>query len=296
VRVPEALPDGNPWPLISIVTPSYNQADYLEATIRSVLLQGYPNLEYIIKDGGSTDGTLDIIRKYEPWLTHWQSGADGGQYDGVQKGFEHSSGEIMAWLNSDDLYFPWALKVAGEIFSNFPQMPWLTTALVAQTADGDFPIMAEKDNYSKRWFFSSNRKRFVKSGFIQQEGTFWRRSLWDEAGGRVEDSLKYAGDFELWSRFYQFHIPVTVNVPLAMFRRQAQQKTTQLEKYYAEADRILQRYPRMIRIPRFFIHVLNYIFRRTSSQGNWFSTRSDKVTYNLRSKKWEYIKFLEFRF
>jgi hypothetical protein len=156
--------------------------------------------------------------------------------------------------------------------------------------------MSEKDNYSKRWFFSSNRKRFVKSGFIQQEGTFWIRGLWDVTGASLETNLKYASDFELWSRFYQKETPVTINVPLAMFRRQPQQKTMQLENYYAEADHILARYPRMLRIPRFFVHVLNYIFRRTSSQGNWLSTRTDKVTYNLRSKKWEYIKFLEFRF
>jgi GT2 family glycosyltransferase len=108
--LPPAMPGGQPWPRITIVTPSFNQGEFIEETIRSVLLQGYPNLEYIVIDGGSTDSSLAIIEKYSPWLSFWVSEQDAGQSDAINKGWRRATGEIMAWLNSDDVYAPSVLR------------------------------------------------------------------------------------------------------------------------------------------------------------------------------------------
>jgi glycosyltransferase involved in cell wall biosynthesis len=110
--LPATLPDGSPWPRISIVTPSYNQAEFLEETIRSVLLQGYPNLEYIIIDGGSTDATIDIIKKYESYIAYWVSEPDRGQSNALNKGIQRATGQVLGWQNSDDFYQPNAFKHA----------------------------------------------------------------------------------------------------------------------------------------------------------------------------------------
>src|SRR5262249_42569196 len=106
--------DGSPWPRISIVTPSYNQAEFIEETIRSVLLQGYPDLEYVIIDGRSTDNSVGIIQKYEQWLTYWTSERDKGQTEAINKGFERCSGMLNNWINSDDSLRPNALRVVAE--------------------------------------------------------------------------------------------------------------------------------------------------------------------------------------
>src|SRR5438132_13711050 len=107
----------NEVPRITVVTPSFNQAEFLERTLRSVLDQGYPNLEYVVIDGGSTDGSVDTIRRYADRLAYWVAQPDSGQYDAINKGFQRTSGEVMAWINSDDKYAPWAFAVAAEVFA-----------------------------------------------------------------------------------------------------------------------------------------------------------------------------------
>src|SRR5439155_11304713 len=117
---PPTLPDGSPWPRVTVVTPSYNQGQFVEETIRSVLLQGYPNLEYVVVDGGSTDESVEIIRKYEPWLAYWVSERDQGQTHAINKGLARATGEVFAYLNSDDLFVPGALTAIGEAYARYP--------------------------------------------------------------------------------------------------------------------------------------------------------------------------------
>lgn len=119
-QLPDAMPDGRPWPRISIVMPCYNRERLVEEAIRSVLLQGYPNLEYIIIDGGSTDGTLEVIHKYDPWLSYWISERDDGVYDAVNKGIELTSGEFIGWLNSDDMYIQDTFRKVIEAYMTNP--------------------------------------------------------------------------------------------------------------------------------------------------------------------------------
>src|SRR5262245_563720 len=115
------------YPTITIVTPTYNSAPYLEATIQSLLAQHYPALEYIIIDGGSTDGNLDIIERYQSHLAYHVSEPDNGMYDALDKGFRQSTGDIMAWLNSDDMLPTWALHTVADVFSALPQVDWITS-------------------------------------------------------------------------------------------------------------------------------------------------------------------------
>ena len=283
-------------PKISVITPSFNQGQFLEKTIQSILDQKYPNLEYIIIDGNSTDGSVATIRKYESRLSYWESKSDNGQYDAIQKGFDRSSGEIMAYLNSDDLYFPWTLRVVGEIFSTFPEVEWLTTSCTSATPpEAQFPIIFNRYNRSRRRFFETRGKLLRQRSFLQQEATFWRRSLWEKVGARLDTNLKYAGDFELWSRFYEHTSPVTVHIPLAIFRIHNEQKTASLDQYITEAETVLASYPRPFWIPAFLIQFANRIFHRSHLDANWFGARSDCVVYRVRQADWVYKKKLEWR-
>ncbi len=132
--LPPRRPDGLPWPTISIVTPSYNQGRFLEETIRSVLLQSYPSLEYVVIDGGSSDESVEIIRRYAPWLSYWQSARDGGQADAVNIGLAQCSGELFNFINSDDVLLPGALRLVGALGT---ERRGIAGAVICRSAKGD---------------------------------------------------------------------------------------------------------------------------------------------------------------
>jgi glycosyltransferase involved in cell wall biosynthesis len=234
------MPDGSDWPRISIVTPSYNQGQFIEETIRSVLLQGYPNLEYIIIDGGSSDGSLDIIKKYQDHLHFWCSEPDAGQYDAINKGFRHSTGEIMAWLNSDDMYLPWAFKTVSDILTAFPNIEWLSTLSPGfWDYQGFCSNFDSVPGYSIEAFLDGCYLSWGKGNkinWIQQESTFWRRSLWEKSGGYLRTDIKLASDFDLWCRFYTKTELYGTNSPLGGFRSQYKQKSRNIEEYVKECN------------------------------------------------------------
>jgi glycosyltransferase involved in cell wall biosynthesis len=231
-------------PTITVVTPSLNQGQFLDAAIRSVLSQGYPNLEYVVVDGGSTDESVEIIRRYEDRLHAWISEPDGGQYDAIRKGFELGSGEIMAWLNADDLYFPWALETVASIMAELPQVQWLTSLNPARWDEAGRCVRVDRvtgyardaflDGYYVPWGSESN------GSWIQQESTFWTRSLWLAAGGRLDDELSLAADFALWSRFYDHEVLYATPALLGGFRLHGSaHRSDDRQTYVREADAAL---------------------------------------------------------
>jgi glycosyltransferase involved in cell wall biosynthesis len=223
---------------VSVITPSYNQAPFLEATIRSVLLQGYPDLEFIVVDGGSTDGSLDIIEKYRPWLSHAVSERDGGQYDALNKGFAASGGTVMTWLNSDDMYVPNSFRVVGEIFASLGHtVHWLTGMSALWDRNGNLGPIANRPTINRLLLRGGAYDGVTLPEFIQQEGTFWTRELWDCSGARLDTSLTYAADFALWRRLAEHAELYATTSVLAGFRMHPEQKTVQfMSAYYRDIE------------------------------------------------------------
>jgi glycosyltransferase involved in cell wall biosynthesis len=233
----------NPLPKISIVTPSFNDAPFLQTAIESILDQNYPNLEYIIVDGGSTDGSVDIIKKYEKGLAYWVSEKDNGMYDAIQKGFEKTTGEIMGWINSDDMHHPGSLDMMAQIFSDCQDVNWIQGT--PNIIDEKNRIVYVSPTHEVDRFHFYERRHVRSHHYIQQESTFWRRSLWVNAGGHISQQYKYAGDFDLWIRFFQQDKLFNVNALLGAFRLAGNEQASvaHYDEYVGETLKILGNYP-----------------------------------------------------
>jgi glycosyltransferase involved in cell wall biosynthesis len=210
------------WPKITIVTPSFNQGRFLEQTILSVLNQNYPNLEYIIMDGGSSDGSVEIIRKYEQYLSYWSSGPDRGQSAAVEAGFRRATGEVFAWINSDDVYPPSVLHNVGEIMQRERQVDVCYGNMHILDAEGQ--IVAERRLIDYPAWLLKLGSRYGGLG-VYQPASFWRRSLYEAVGG-LNPGLFFCMDNDLFIRFvlcdgkFKF-----VRAPLYGFRIHPDSKT-----------------------------------------------------------------------
>ncbi len=191
--LPPKAGDGGEWPRISVVTPSYNQGRFIEETIRSVLLQGYPDLEYFVVDGGSTDGSVEIIEKYAPWLSGWTSERDRGQVEAINKGLRRASGRIFAFLNSDDVYLPGVLAAVAGLWSGRDGgRGWLCTSVAVAQQGRAEQVVAPT--------FDGDAVRFMAGwGDLHQVGTFYDLEAVRAVGG-LDEELHYVFDRDLWIR------------------------------------------------------------------------------------------------
>ncbi len=234
-------------PLVSIVTPSYNQAAYLEETISSVLDQDYPNLEYIIVDGGSTDGSLEIIEKHANELAWWVSESDRGQTDAINKGFSRAKGEILAWINSDDTYLPGAIAEAVEFLDSHPDIDMVY---------GDANLVDVDGEVIGRFPARQTDNRRLMRGFVHipQQAAFFRADIW-RVVGPLDPSFYFAMDYDLWVRI-SLHSPIEYYPRLwANFRLHGDAKSIEAD------DRC---WPEMVRVHR----------REGGSRFSWLSIKA----------------------
>jgi glycosyltransferase involved in cell wall biosynthesis len=213
IRLP-AIP-----PVISVVTPSFNQGAFLERTIRSVLDQGYPRLEYIVQDGGSMDGTRAILERHRPKLAWCRSERDGGQADAINRGFHHATGDILAYLNSDDLLLPGALAYVANYFARHPAVDVIY---------GHRIIVDHEDREVGRWVLPAHDNEALGwCDYVPQETLFWRRRVWERIGRRLDESFQFALDWDLLLRLRDAGAKFA-RAPhfLAAFRVHPDQKTT----------------------------------------------------------------------
>jgi len=234
------MSDGRRWPRISIVTPSYNQGQYIEETIRSVLLQGYPNLQYIVMDGGSSDQTVDVIRKYEEWIDHWVSEKDRGQTHAINKGFAMADGDIVAWINSDDYYFPDTLYQMAIAHAKSPGAILL----------GDVEEFSDENELGVQRMHHVDIEHMLRpmdgSWMWHQPGTFVPRTVL-ESCGPLDETLHYAFDKDWMFRLLQDAPVHYMDSPLARFRIHAEAKTTaDLDRTIWEVFRVNRRYLHLV--------------------------------------------------
>ncbi len=277
------------FPKISIVTPSFNQGEFLEQTICSVLDQNYPNLEYVVIDGGSTDESVEIIKKYADKLTYWVSEKDKGQYDAINKGFSLTTGDIMGWINSSDIYYPWTFKTIAEVFLN-NNVEWISgmpTNLSKGIAPQSISCPRQKNIYDVIC---------GKYKWLQQESIFWKRSLWNKAGSKLNLDVQYAGDLNLWLEFFRHDSLYYVNTILGGFRyHDIRRGSDENNTYEIEAKDLFEKFrsatPIKMKLKAFLSNTfvennkLSGGFLRRLKIFSWY--KSYNIYYDYDSDRWE---------
>lgn len=221
--------------IFTIVTPCYNCEKYIENLILSLLSQTFTSFEHIIVDGGSNDSTVDIIKNYVgKYNMRYISEKDNGMYDAINKGFAMGRGQLYAWINADDMYFPWTLEEVYAVMKS-EDVKWCTGREAYIDMHNRFfyhsrtvGARAVAQSWIKKGYMDNR-----VLGFVMQECTFWTKELWEKAGG-VDNKYLLAGDYMLWKKFAEYEPLYTVNTILAAFRKSDTQLTSNMDRYYAE--------------------------------------------------------------
>ena len=220
-------------PRITIITPVYNCVEYIEETIKSVLNQNYKNIEYIIVDGGSNDGTCKIIEKYLKKINIFISEKDEGMYDALNKGFKMATGKYLAWLNADDLYFNNCIYKTVELMekNNYQWINGISGTLIKKN------LKLRPLYYYPNIILKNRLMTPCLWGYVPQESIIFTKKLYSKVGG-INRKLKYAGDFDLWSKFSINSELISVNIPIGIFRKRNNQVSENQKIYLQEVNKI----------------------------------------------------------
>ena len=234
------MPDGTPWPRISIVTPSYNQGQYVEACVRSILLQGYNNLELIVMDGGSADDSMSVLQRYREYIYVLESKKDNGQSDAINQGFVKSTGQVLGWLNSDDMLLPGVLNKISFLCGGTVERTLVTGGQIELTEASQSISIDRVAGYGLR---PSIEALLVRAPLLHQSSTFWTRDLWYASGAYLDEGLHHAMDADLWFRLIPKAKRIKlIDEPLSVWRRHDEQKTVTYDKYNIELRRLKEKY------------------------------------------------------
>ncbi len=266
-QLPELMSDRREWPRISIVTPSFNHGRFIEETIRSVLLQGYPNLEYIVIDGGSRDESVDVIRRYKPWLSYWVSEKDRGQTHAINKGLARATGVIQAYLNSDDVYLPGA----------FSRVAALTNPERAQLLFGDVCLIDGSDWQTLRRLPKGHitREDMIFGGTpLSQPASFWTKPLADRVG-LFDETLHYAMDYDMMLRMLAARGKrVYLDQAIAIERRHELQKSANKDLLYQEKARVRFAVAALLGMNRWWYLTKSLLHTRLRRPVRWYKFRT----------------------
>jgi glycosyltransferase involved in cell wall biosynthesis len=280
---------------ISVIIPSYNSERYIGNTLSSILNQNYSNLEIIIQDGGSTDSTIEIINSFNHPAIMLNIENDDGQYNAINSGMNKATGDILCWLNSDDIHMPWTLESVNDIFNLSENIFWISGKNSFINEKGYLYKVSDKDVVYPRFFIKNGYYNDEAFGFLQQESMFWRREVWDFSSG-LNEKLTLAADFALWKSFSQKYILYSVNIPLSAFRiHEFNRSLLDIKTYRLQVKNILKTDKNYLSLLFLNIKLLKYLSALLFLPGYSINITNNKIKKNFNIKsifKYSLIKIL----